>query len=179
MSEALDIERIALAEVRLLRQARSGDSAARRELLAPYAPSLWAVCAVSFPADADRMAAWQAFQDTLADAVPAFQVDKPVGVQLFAHLWQGLTLGMSPAGSSEPTVRPAPQPMPSRSRAADRQRVLDAVHALSPADRVVWGFVTVTGLGMERLAELTGAGESSLRSAYSRASWAVYRALTQ
>jgi len=179
LSVALDIERIALAEVRLLHQARSGDSKARADLISPYAPGLWTVCVATYPNPADRDSAWDAFLDTLEEAMPGFHVDKPVGVQLFAHLWHCLTLGITHRATPDSEPAPVARDLPRRPDAEDQRRVYEAVHALSPSDRIVWAFVTVTGLETDRLAEFTGAGQSALRSAYARASWAVYRALTR
>jgi DNA-directed RNA polymerase specialized sigma24 family protein len=109
--------------------------------------------------------------------VPHFVVERPVGIQLFGHLWACLTLHLK-EGTTPETGEHASALAP-RSPAEDRQRVLAALQECSPLDRAVWLFAAVTGLSMESLAELTGRPELAIRHAHARVSWVVHNALLE
>ncbi len=123
----------------------------------------------------DQGRAWQAFQDTLAEAVTDFVVERPVGVQLFGHLWACLTLHTQDAATLE--VQGQTGTLPQRSATDDRQRVLKALQLCAPLDRAIWLFAAVTGLSMDSLAELTHQPEPAVRQAHARVSWVVHNAL--
>lgn len=177
LSLATDIERIALSEVRLLRDALGGNAGARSNLVRPYEPGLWSICSAMFTNEGEQRRAWQAFQDTLREAVTGFVVERPVGVQLFGHLWLCLTLNLDDATTVD--VEGTPGPLLPRSPAEDRARVLAGLDTCAPLDRAVWLFAAVTGLSMESLAELTARSEGDVRMAHARASWVIHNALLE
>ena len=149
--------------------------AAQDDLVRPYEPGLWSVCAGMFESSDEQQRAWQSFQDTLGQAVAGFVVERPVGVQLFGHLWFCLTLNLAEGTTDD--VQGKPGPLPTRSATEDHARVLSALHSCAPLDRAVWLFVAVTGLSMSSLSELTARSEPAIRTAHARVSWVVHNAL--
>ncbi len=123
----------------------------------------------------DQHRTWQAFQDTLCEAVTDFVVERPVGVQLFGHLWACLTLHIQ--DTATPSVLGHTGTLPARTVVDDRQRVLAALQECAPLDRAIWLFSAVTGLSMDSLSELTQRPEPDVRQAHARVSWVVHNAL--
>ena len=177
LSLATDIERIALAEVRMLRQAMSGDATAMASLLRPYEPGLWSICASAYPEEADGERLYRTFQDPLAKAVRHFVVERPVGLQLYGHLWSCLSPTLEPKASASPSALTPNHNLPQRSDDEDRGRILHTLHRLSPFDRFIWLFSAVTRLPAERLARLTQQDEARVVAARARSTWHLHYGL--
>lgn len=164
LSEAPDIDRIALAEVRRLREAQRGNAMAVQALLQPYLPGIWTI-AVRF--HRDRQAAVEAtvaIRDAFRTQLRAFTVEEAFGVQLYRLVWTKLIAGHELKPSQTlPTVRIEHDERPCRP--LDEPTWTEVAHRVGPYCRLVYLFGVVTDLPASRLAALTQQPEQHIRDA--------------
>ena len=152
MTRPQAIDRLELAEVRLLRDARGGDDAALRDLLAPHLDGVWSI-GVHHLGETDALLTVANLHERVRRGIAHFTLDEPFGVQLYRALWTQLD-PPEPAATRSPT-RPA----------ADARKALDAA---DPGDRLRVLFLVATRLPVPRLAHALGTSEDALRSARHR-----------
>jgi len=178
LSEAINIERIALAEVRLLQEAQRGNSNAVVSLLRPYLPAVWSICRSHLPDDDHARAALIDFRAQLPGALRTYANEHPFGVQLFGTLWDHLSATLEPSG---PVVIHAPAlttaPAAAGPGGRDQDVVLNALRDVEPLARLVWLFGTVTALRADRLSDLTRLPEMRVRKLRARVSYHLHQTL--
>ncbi|MCO4746475.1 MAG: hypothetical protein KC912_16880 [Proteobacteria bacterium] len=138
LSDALAIDQIALAEVRLLREAQSGDDGALRTLLEPHVDSVWSIC-TALMNETDALATVGSFQEHLRSDVIGFVLDQSFALQLYQGLWSTLAHRL---GSQSPSDADS-----------DAHRTLQALpHVVG----LTYTFDAVVGLPISHLAALAG-----------------------
>ncbi|TNE85799.1 MAG: hypothetical protein EP330_24495 [Deltaproteobacteria bacterium] len=170
LADALAIDQIALAEVRLLREAKLGNATALRALLEPHLDRLWSISSAMFK-ETDALVAIGSFQEKLRHEVTNFALDQAFAVQLYGCLWRHLA---HRTGASAP-MRPG-TPTITEVDVSDAHAVLQA---LEPFPRLVFTFQLITGLPVARLSELTGVDPRILRSERAHVLLTLHRALSR
>lgn len=174
------IDRIALAEVRLLKEAQKGNPKALRELIEPYLSGIWSISRGHLPDDQAALESVARFRDTLVAELRAFAHDRPFGLQLYAALWRHLSAGLEPVGD---TSIPSPaSPLSGRAlrpRGDDVRIVHEVLSMSAPLTRLIYLFWVVTDLDAIRVSELIGVSERLVRRARAVLTVRIQEALSQ
>jgi hypothetical protein len=166
LSEAPDIDRIELSEVRDLREAQRGNPAALDALLRRHIAGIWSICAMHHNDDEAAADEVIAFREVLLAQVRRLTVEDPFGVQLYRLLWGHLVHGLD-------TRRRATVAIPSAEdlidgvggQAKTAAQVRDRLRAIDTLPRLIYLFWIVTGLPAPRLAQVIGESEPRVRAA--------------
>jgi hypothetical protein len=175
-----DIDRIALAEVRLLREAQLGNPAALQGLLDPYVSGLWSIVRGHLGRDAAAIEAMVGFRDHLRTSLRRFATDEPFGVQLYGLLWRYLTADLEPSRALGIKPKyPAPGRILRPRGAGDRHLVQEALAMATPVSRLIYLFWLVTDLDAGRMGNLVGLPEQTVRDARATLTAQIQEALSQ
>lgn len=172
------IDRIALSEVRQLKEAQRGNPSAFGALIEPYLPGVWSICLGHSGDEAQALAAALAFREALRGDLPALAPDRPFGVQLYTVLWRTLAAHVEPPPRGGIDRVPAPGRTLRPVGPDDEQRVRKAILETHPYHRLVYLFWLVTELDAGPLADMLDVPETVIRSGRSTVSAAVQEALT-
>lgn len=182
LSEAPDIDRIALSEVRLLKEAQRGNPEALRPLVEPHLNGVWAVCAAHCPDRDGALATLLAFRDRLLADVRSFTVDVPFGVQLYRALWLHLRDPAEPEAAAGIEATAAPEPrrtLPAWGPEEAEPHIRRALAAAPANTRLIYLLGVATELPAPRLAEVIGESEQRVREARARVVTLLHEALTR
>lgn len=172
MADALAIDQIALAEVRLLREAKLGNATALRALLEPHVDRLWSISSAVLP-ETDALAAIGSFQENLRREILSFGLEQSFAVQLYGALWQHLSTRTQ---AQIPTAVELVEPFGIGAAAGQsRPSVHEVLHQVPPFSRLVFVFQLITGLPVSRLAALTHIDEPILRAERARVLLTLHR----
>jgi len=180
LSEALDIDQIALSEVRLLKEARHGNPVAFRTLIDPYLPGIWSICRGFHADERGAIEATVAFRVLLSQHIREFTLDRSLGLQVYGLLWRHLWDPMqpSPRGGIEQTS-PAVGRHCTSSFAGSDEIIRRVLRGAPPYPRLLYLFCLVTGLPAARLSDMVGETEMNIRMARTMITSRIHEALTQ
>lgn len=175
LSEAPDIDRIALSDVRNLREAQRGNAMALQALIRPHLSGIWTICRRFHTEEQGAIDEVLAFRDTLASEIRRLTVEDAFGLQLYGLLWRHLMATVEPSRRRGIEL-PGPKEVLHAAATPLTEAMLSAaLHAVDPFSRLVYLFWATTGLSSPRLARLIGESEPRVRLARSQVALRIHK----